>query len=477
MSTDLLPIIARPAPTSGPEVERTDRDAPAEIAGRADAYQRVADSIDPTRRASGTDQADTRVDGSEAGDEIDGDAPPAAATASPLDLAAVLAAASAVQTGAAAISEQTSAVVDSANDPAGPSAATAAETLRTGQPTHMPALTDVVPTDAPAQMTASLASDASPVTTTTASPTTATAIDTTLPATTSEPAPSDSVGEPAPPAAESAVTPASPALTQEVEPDTAAPTLATDSGTPVSTVDDPTTPSPANAGNDSDRSTDPVGGTQSEGVARSLEADPLAVDTASPIASERPVTTPASPTSPASPTVPTLRANDSAGALADKPAPVASLDAGAALRGPSLHVADDGNTPRIVSAARMLHRGPGAPATMTVTLDPARLGRVRVELSTLNGELAVKLHAEQPQGVQAIGAGINNLRSALEAEGLRLGDVGVGLTDSRGDSDGRSGGGSDAPATARNSSPETSEPVRRSSHRAPSDDGQLDVDL
>ena len=72
---------------------------------------------------------------------------------------------------------------------------------------------------------------------------------------------------------------------------------------------------------------------------------------------------------------------------------------------------------------------------MTVTLDPASLGRVRVELTSHEGQLAVRLHAEQAQGVQAIGAGLDHLRDSLEAEGLRLADVGVGLSGSNGGAD------------------------------------------
>src|SRR6185295_17960902 len=85
------------------------------------------------------------------------------------------------------------------------------------------------------------------------------------------------------------------------------------------------------------------------------------------------------------------------------------------------------NSPRIVGAARMLRNGPGAPSTLTVTLEPATLGRVRVELTSRDGSLAVRLHAEHQHGVRAIGAGLDALRDALEAEGLRLADVGVGL--------------------------------------------------
>ncbi|MEI2654838.1 MAG: flagellar hook-length control protein FliK [Microthrixaceae bacterium] len=169
-------------------------------------------------------------------------------------------------------------------------------------------------------------------------------------------------------------------------------------------------------------------------------------------------------------------------------ADVTAVGAGDALRNAQLDQGDvtGVNAPRIVGAARMLRQGPGAPATMTVTLDPASLGRVRVELTSHEGQLAVRLHAEHARSVQAIGAGLDHLRDALESEGLRLTDVGVGLTGSGGQRDLGGSGPDHGGAGARSGSslgtgidlggteaPVTTTPTRRTVM----DDGQVDVDL
>ena len=136
----------------------------------------------------------------------------------------------------------------------------------------------------------------------------------------------------------------------------------------------------------------------------------------------------------------------------------------------------------------MLLRGPGAPSTMTVTLEPMRLGRVRVELSTVDGELAVRLHAEHSRGVQAIGAGLDGLRSSLEREGLKLGGLGVDLAGNGSDRqfEANLGGGDQQPdwGTERPSFGPAGDPnaatteSRTTRTRQPIlDDGQVDVDL
>ena len=138
----------------------------------------------------------------------------------------------------------------------------------------------------------------------------------------------------------------------------------------------------------------------------------------------------------------------------------------------------------------MLRGGPGAPATMTVTLSPTSLGRVRVELTSHDGQLAVRLHAEHQHGVRAIGAGLNALRDALEAEGLHLGDVGVGLTGSHtrpATSTGRARATPTPPPAAASPVPRAGgsrrgavdEPSSTSSagRRRPVADGRVDTDL
>jgi flagellar hook-length control protein FliK len=123
---------------------------------------------------------------------------------------------------------------------------------------------------------------------------------------------------------------------------------------------------------------------------------------------------------------------------------------------------------------------------MTVTLDPASLGRVRVELTSHEGQLAVRLHAEHAHGVQAIGAGLDHLRDSLEAEGLRLADVGVGLAGSGGQRDlGGSGRGGDSGRSGTAGSGiigsttngDAATPTTTSTRRTVTADGQVDVDL
>lgn len=171
-----------------------------------------------------------------------------------------------------------------------------------------------------------------------------------------------------------------------------------------------------------------------------VEAPKMATDVRSsrhPAGPAAPTTADGAATSPATqPSGATAPAPTAVTAATNTPAVDASVAARDAIAAAA--VADEANTPKIVGAARLLRHGPGAPSTMTMTLDPAELGRVRVELTAHEGQLAVRLHAEQQRGVQAIGAGLDQLRDALEREGLRLGDVGVGLSGS-GSGDGRTG--------------------------------------
>lgn len=106
------------------------------------------------------------------------------------------------------------------------------------------------------------------------------------------------------------------------------------------------------------------------------------------------------------------------------PAPTAEvsreLEARLAAEGP--------NGVKILGAARLLRGGPGAPSALTINLDPAALGKIRVELSVHEGQVAVNLMAEKAQAVQAIGNQMTQLRNALEAEGLHLSNLGVDLS-------------------------------------------------
>jgi len=90
------------------------------------------------------------------------------------------------------------------------------------------------------------------------------------------------------------------------------------------------------------------------------------------------------------------------------------------------------NTAHILGVARLLQRGEGAPSSMTLHLQPAHLGRVRVELRSLNGDLTVHLAAEHRSGVDIISAALPSLRASLEGDGVRVADVNVSTNTSGG---------------------------------------------
>jgi flagellar hook-length control protein FliK len=100
------------------------------------------------------------------------------------------------------------------------------------------------------------------------------------------------------------------------------------------------------------------------------------------------------------------------------------------------------NAVRILGVARLLHRGDGGPSTMTLHLQPAHLGRVRLDLQSVEGDLVVRLAAEHRAGAEVISAALGSLRTALEADGLRVGDVTVS-TGSLGSGDAGSGAAAD----------------------------------
>lgn len=99
---------------------------------------------------------------------------------------------------------------------------------------------------------------------------------------------------------------------------------------------------------------------------------------------------------------------------------LAELETALAQHGP--------NGTKILGASRLLRGGPGAPSTLTINLDPAALGKIRVELSLHEGQVALSLHADKAQAVQALNAQMPQLRDTLEADGVRLAHLGVDLS-------------------------------------------------
>ena len=85
------------------------------------------------------------------------------------------------------------------------------------------------------------------------------------------------------------------------------------------------------------------------------------------------------------------------------------------------------NAMRVVSGARMLRRSVDGPSTMTVTLEPAHLGQVRIDMTLQDGALSVRLTAQHSAGAQSLQKALPALHTELEADGLHLADLGVGL--------------------------------------------------
>jgi flagellar hook-length control protein FliK len=84
------------------------------------------------------------------------------------------------------------------------------------------------------------------------------------------------------------------------------------------------------------------------------------------------------------------------------------------------------NLDRIADAVHTLRRA-APPRMMSVSLRPAELGHVQVDLSTHDGVLTVRLTADTAAGADSLRAATATLRRELEGTGLQLGDVGVDL--------------------------------------------------
>jgi hypothetical protein len=86
----------------------------------------------------------------------------------------------------------------------------------------------------------------------------------------------------------------------------------------------------------------------------------------------------------------------------------------------------DPNVARIGGLVRSLHGGSVQSATLT--LHPAELGEVRVELHTHDGLVSVHLAASHAEGADALRSATSSLRRDLESAGLGLGRLDVGLS-------------------------------------------------
>lgn len=142
----------------------------------------------------------------------------------------------------------------------------------------------------------------------------------------------------------------------------------------------------------------------------------------------------------------------------------------------------DPNVARIGGAVRTLHHDGGQ--ALSIDLTPVELGKVHVELVSRHGRVEVHLQADRAASADLLRDASTHLRQHLEADGLTLDRIGVGVT---GDG-GRSGAQRQAPEDA--PSPQGWErtpsqgarrpPTRLTSPLRPHRQGQvggLDVDL
>jgi flagellar hook-length control protein FliK len=98
----------------------------------------------------------------------------------------------------------------------------------------------------------------------------------------------------------------------------------------------------------------------------------------------------------------------------------------------------DQNASRVLTALRTL-RTSGADSSISVNLEPAHLGSVRLEMTTRNGEVSVRITADGHSAADTLTTAAPALRRELEADGIRLADLHVGVGTGQTDStDGRS---------------------------------------
>jgi flagellar hook-length control protein FliK len=150
----------------------------------------------------------------------------------------------------------------------------------------------------------------------------------------------------------------------------------------------------------------------------------------------------------------------------------------------------DQNATRVLSALRTL-RSSGTDSSISINLEPAHLGSVRLEMTTHNGDVSVRITAEGRSAADTLTSAAPALRRELEADGVRLADLHVAVgTASSGDAGSRSSnpnanpnngeggtaGGDPTTAYGRPPSATVASPVPSTRPLAPSD-GRLAVDL
>jgi flagellar hook-length control protein FliK len=156
-----------------------------------------------------------------------------------------------------------------------------------------------------------------------------------------------------------------------------------------------------------------------------------------------------------------------------------------------LDEAADQNATRVLAGLRSL-RATGE-SSISVNLEPAHLGSVRLDMTTHNGDVTIRISAEGRSTADTLSAAAPALRRELEADGVHLADLHVGVGSSTGgDQGGRSAntgsngseGAGDGATPGRSSSPGTSAmaaPRAGGRHNPPSPsaprDGHLAVDL
>jgi flagellar hook-length control protein FliK len=221
------------------------------------------------------------------------------------------------------------------------------------------------------------------------------------------------------------------------------------------------------------------------GVATADDARPAATDDDADGPTGTPAAAPARPVGgPPHPDAPTGADHAMRPVEAARPAVAAASRAAQVV--PAHHVeipASDPNVARLGGLVRTMATGDVRTATLTLT--PAELGEVRVELRSHDGVVSVHLTAARPEGADALRSASGSLRHELERAGVGLDRVDVGTSggghaDARGqrgqDTD---GGGPDlppygAPATPARLPTSLARPTRP---RVPRGSEGLDLDL
>ena len=148
--------------------------------------------------------------------------------------------------------------------------------------------------------------------------------------------------------------------------------------------------------------------------------------------------------------VPGAAAVPAAASVAPQLPGVAEVGAAAPVEVPDL----DPNVARLGGLVRSMRGGEVRSATLT--LRPAELGEVQVELRAHNGNVSVHLTASHAEGADALRAATPALRRDLEQAGLGLDRVDVGV------SDGQGGQGGDARRHSLDDTDGVAEPPARS---------------